>query len=153
MLKRTLPAVAAALLVVSSPRGPTPSRRSTPPGRPPARLRCAPIRVARAARAHSRDMVARRYFAHVTPAGSTLSMRVVRLRVDPRAPPLARWARRSAWGSGPLASPDAIVAAWLDSPAHRRIALARRWRVVGIGVASGTPFATPGATFTADFGT
>ena len=153
MLKRTLPAVAAALLVVSSPaRADTLTALNAAraaAGAPP--LRADP-RLARAARAHSRDMVARRYFAHVTPAGSTLSMRVARSGWTHGR---RRWrvGETLAWGSGPLASPDAIVAAWLNSPAHRRIALARRWRVVGIGVASGTPFATPGATFTADFGT
>jgi uncharacterized protein YkwD len=44
------------------------------------------------------------------------------------------------------------VLAWLRSPAHRRVLLDRRFRVAGIGIARGTPFATPGATYTADFG-
>ena len=97
-------------------------------------------------------MVARGYFGHVSPAGSTLSARV---RRSGWTRGRARWrvGETLAWGSGPRSTPDAIVAAWLASPAHRRIVLARRWRVVGIGVAPGTPFATPGATYTADFGT
>jgi uncharacterized protein YkwD len=111
----------------------------------------ADARLARAARRHSRDMVRRRYFDHVTPGGATLSTRVKR----------SGWTRgrRSwalgedlAWGTGGLAKPEAVVAAWMDSPPHRRNVLSRRFRVVGVGIAPGTPFGATGATFTADFG-
>jgi uncharacterized protein YkwD len=108
-------------------------------------------RLARAARRHSRDMVARRYFDHVSPGGADLRDRVARTGwIRGRA----RWrlAENLGWGSGSLATPDAIVDAWLESPAHRRILLDRGLRVVGIGIARGTPQGAPGATFTADFG-
>jgi hypothetical protein len=57
-----------------------------------------------------------------------------------------------AWGSGGLASPEAVVQAWMDSPPHRHIMLDRHLRVVGIGIVRGTPSGADGATFTADFG-
>ena len=108
-------------------------------------------RLARAARHHSRDMVARRYFEHVSPGGANLRDRVARtgwLRGRNRW----RLAENLGWGSGSLATPDAIVDAWLNSPGHRRILLDRGLRVVGIGIEPGTPQGSPGATYTADFG-
>jgi uncharacterized protein YkwD len=108
-------------------------------------------RLARAARAHSRDMVARGYFAHRSPSGAGLVARVARtgwLRGRRRW----RLAENLAWGTGPLAAPEAVVAAWMDSPPHRRHLLDRRLRLAGIGVAAGTPFTPSGATYTAELG-
>jgi uncharacterized protein YkwD len=107
--------------------------------------------LARAARGHSRDMVRHRYFSHTTPGGAGLATRVKR----------TGWMRGRrtwalgedlAWGTGDLARPEAVVAAWMASPPHRRNVLNRRFRHVGIGIAPGTPFGETGATFTADFG-
>lgn len=112
----------------------------------------ADARLARAARAHSRDMVAHGYFAHVSPSGTTLRSRVARTGWMRRRP-LWAIAENLAWGTAELATPAAVVAAWMGSPGHRRNVLARELRVVGIGVAPGTPFAGSGATYTADFGT
>jgi len=111
----------------------------------------ADARLARAARGHSRDMVARRYFSHVAPGGPGLAARVARTGwMHGRA----RWAigENLAWGSGSLGSPAAIVKAWMDSPPHRHNLLNRRFHVVGIGLVASTPFGTEGATYTADFG-
>lgn len=108
-------------------------------------------RLARSARAHSRDMVARHYFDHVSPRGAGLRERVARTGWT-RGRNGWRLAENLGWGSGSLATPSAIVAAWLDSPDHRRILLDRRLRVDGIGIAPGTPQGAPGATYTADFG-
>jgi uncharacterized protein YkwD len=111
-------------------------------------------RLARAARLHSRDMVAHRYFAHESLSGDRPSARVARTgwMAGRRA-----WhvGEDLAWGIGPNARPAAIVAAWLRSPAHRRVLLDRRYRVVGVGIALGTPVAgvVRGLTYTADFGT
>jgi uncharacterized protein YkwD len=107
--------------------------------------------LARAARAHSRDMVKRRYFDHVSPSGTGLRTRVARtgwMRGRPR------WliAEDIGWGTGSLARPAEMVAAWMASPPHRHNILDAHLRVVGIGIARGTPVAHPGATFTADFG-
>ena len=111
----------------------------------------ADARLARAARGHSRDMVAHGYFEHVTPGGLGLRERVGRTGWT-RHRPRWRLAENIGWGTGILATPQAIVDAWLASPAHRRILLSRGLRVVGIGVVGGTPDGQAGATYTADFG-
>jgi hypothetical protein len=45
-----------------------------------------------------------------------------------------------------------IVAAWIASPPHHRILLGGRFRDIGVGVATGTPKASTGATYTLDAG-
>src|SRR5215211_6871061 len=99
-------------------------------------------RLALAARRHSRDMVAHRYFSHDSRTGEPFSARVARTGwMRSRA----HWSvgETLAWGVGAKAEPRAIVAAWLASADHRRIVLA-----------GGTPFGSrrAGRTFTADFG-
>jgi len=107
----------------------------------------------RAARRHSREMVRRRFFAHESCGGARFSTRIA----------ATGWMRRHrrwrvgetlAWGWGTSAAPAQIVAAWLRSPSHRRIALSPRYRRVGIGIVRGTPVAgaPAGLTYTADFG-
>ncbi len=108
-------------------------------------------RLSLAAQRHSQDMVARRYFDHVSPGGGGLRTRVARTGWM-RGRPVWALGEDLAWGTGTLATPEAIVTAWMNSPAHRRILLLRRFRVVGIGIATGTPFSPDGATYTADFG-
>lgn len=117
----------------------------------------APLRVsgklARAARRHSRDMVRHQYFAHDSRFGAAFSARIA----------ATGWMRgrdawsvgeNLAWGGGPRATPEAIVAAWMASPAHRRNILDRRFHTIGIGVVTGMPVAAggTGATYTTDFG-
>ena len=110
-------------------------------------------RLARAALGHSRDMVARGYFEHVSPSGERLAQRVARTGwLLPRP----HWilGETLAWGRGALADPAAVVAAWMRSPSHRHVVLRRGYRRVGIAIVAGTPFgpAGDGATYTADFG-
>lgn len=107
-------------------------------------------RLALAARRHSRDMVAHHYFSHDSRTGEGFSARIARTGwMQSRGP--WRVGETLAWGVGAKGAPRAIVAAWLASAGHRRIVLASRFRVVGIGVAEGTPFGA-GRTYTADFG-
>ena len=40
------------------------------------------------------------------------------------------------WGTGPVGSPSAILAAWMRSPAHRANLLSRRWRDGGVASVS-----------------
>jgi uncharacterized protein YkwD len=105
-------------------------------------------RLARAARRFSTAMVRQRFFDHVSPEGSTLAGR-------------ARAAGYSGgtlgetigWGTGVLATPAAIVRAWMDSPPHHAVLLSRAFRRIGLGVAQGSPEgAGQAATVTADFG-
>jgi uncharacterized protein YkwD len=108
-------------------------------------------RLARAARAHSREMVARRYFGHRSADGTTFVMRIAATGWLQRR---GRWhvAENLAWGTGRLAAPRAVVAAWMASRPHRRHLLEPTLRLAGIGVAQGTPFTAAGATYTADLG-
>jgi uncharacterized protein YkwD len=110
-------------------------------------------RLNRAARRHSREMVLRRYFAHASPGGARFSARIAATGWMPRR---GRWyvGETLAWGWGTSAAPSGVVAAWLRSPSHRRVALSPRYRRIGIGIVRGTPVAgAPGGlTYTADFG-
>jgi hypothetical protein len=109
--------------------------------------------LTRAAQGHSDDMVARRFFEHVTPGGATLGDRVdatgyIEGQRD--------WelGEAIAWAQQPLDTPDSLMRAWLASPGHRAIILDRRFRDVGIGVTPGLTdgSANPGATAVLDFG-
>jgi uncharacterized protein YkwD len=96
-------------------------------------------RLARAARRQARDMVARGYFAHQRPGGPDLGRRL-------RS---AHWRgtvgeEAIAYGCGASAGAGATVAAWLASPPHRAILLARQADRVGISVQPGSPSACPG---------
>ncbi len=110
-------------------------------------------RLARASIAHSKDMVRRQYFAHESPSGRKV---VDRLRAVGYIPRTRSWTigENLAWGSGALARPEAIVAAWIASPPHRENLLSPRYSSVGMGVVLGTPAgsADEGATFTTNFG-
>jgi uncharacterized protein YkwD len=60
------------------------------------------------------------------------------------------------WGSGTSSTPQAIVAAWMQSPGHRANLLSPCFRDVGVGIATGAPAqldtGTVGATYVTDFG-
>jgi uncharacterized protein YkwD len=105
-----------------------------------------------AARRHSQDMVAGRYFAHDSRSGARFSARIARTGwMSGRG----RWSvgENLAWGSGTRATPRSIVAAWMHSAGHRHNLLDPRFRVIGIGIVRGAPVgADGGATYTTDFG-
>ena len=106
-----------------------------------------------AAASHSRDMVHRAFFAHNTPTGTTPSQRI---RSTGYTRGLPHWTigEDLAWGSGTLSTPTATITAWIASPAHNHVLLDPRVREIGVGIAIGTPNATPnGATYTLDSGT
>jgi uncharacterized protein YkwD len=98
------------------------------------------VRLLRAARGHSADMLRRQYFAHGSVAGRALAQ-------GARGPVFGE---DLAWGTGVGA--QWVVDQWLASPAHRAVLLRPGFRRVGIGIALGT-FAGRGgaAIFTADF--
>jgi uncharacterized protein YkwD len=107
----------------------------------------------RAAQAHSADMVTRRYFAHTSPEGRTLTRRA---RSAGYLRGTLSWALGEAIGWGPqgVDTSAALTRAWIESPPHRAILLAGRYRDLGIGVAAGVPDVAGGAGVTAvlDFG-
>lgn len=111
-------------------------------------------RLDQAAAAHSADMVANHYFEHTSPGGSTMLSRLLQ---SGYAQPGRRWqgGENIAWGTGVLATPDATVRAWMNSPGHRANILNAGFREVGTGVRAAVPLAgliLAGATYTQDFG-
>ncbi len=98
------------------------------------------VRLVRAARGHSADMMRRQYFAHGSVAGRALA-------AGARGPVFGE---DLAWGAGVTAT--WVVNQWLASPAHRAVLLRPGFRRVGIGITFGT-FAGHGgaAVVTADF--
>jgi uncharacterized protein YkwD len=108
-------------------------------------------RLADAATAHSRDMVRRRYFSHVSPGGETMGERIREAGYLGRARSYSL-GENLAWGTGSLASPLKIVEAWMRSPGHKRNILHPRFDEVGVGLALGAPVRDGGATYTTNFG-
>jgi uncharacterized protein YkwD len=105
-----------------------------------------------AAQRHSRSMVRRGFFSHVSPSGADLSDRLLRSGYV-RGTPARHVGETLAWGMGTPSTPTGIVAGWIASPSHHRILLGRGFREVGVGVTVGTPQAKAGgATYTLDTG-
>ena len=99
-------------------------------------------RLARAASAHSAEMLRGNYFSHGDFASRMAAFRV-------QGPSLGE---NLAWGNGPYARPSAIVGEWLASPEHRANLLRPGWTRIGIGLARGTFLGSGGSTVvTADF--
>jgi uncharacterized protein YkwD len=119
----------------------------------------APLRaddqLGRAAQTYSARMVRERFFAHVSPHGSTLTTRI-RKGTKYLTSSVRDWAlgENLAWGSRSLSTPRATVRAWMRSSGHRENILDDRFRDIGIGVAPGAPAAVsgPAATYTTNFG-
>jgi len=111
-------------------------------------------RLRQASAGHSSDMVARKYFQHSSPQGKTMLDRI-RASGYIRARSGFTVGENLGWGSGTLASPRALVSAWMNSPAHRANVLQGRYREIGIGLTMGAPSGgVQGAAITAttDFG-
>jgi uncharacterized protein YkwD len=108
-------------------------------------------RLGLAARRHAADMVARAYFSHLSPSGSSFADRL--RRVGYTQPCAWSGGETLAWGSGSLATPTSRVRGWMNSPPHRAIVLNATYREVGIGVMRGSPTnAGAGATYVGEFG-
>ncbi len=109
--------------------------------------------LTRAALAHSREMVAAGYFSHTGGDGSSA---VDRIRATGYIPTDRAWTvgENLAWGTGTLATPEAIVAAWMRSPGHRDNVLRPVFREIGLGVVAGNPQHSDGAgaTYATTFG-
>jgi uncharacterized protein YkwD len=106
-----------------------------------------------AAQRHGADMVARRFFDHVSPTGGTLNKRAGRAGYLDSAD---EWTLGEdiGWAPEADATPAALVDAWMNSATHRAVILEPVFREVGIGVAAGAPSAegAAGTTFVLDFG-
>ena len=110
--------------------------------------------LAEAADAHTAYMLEHDCFLHQCPGEKNL---IGRIQATPYLPCRCRWGvgENLAYGTLVLATPRALVDAWMDSPGHRANVLNRKFRHVGLGVRDGTPNAVDvpvSTTYTADFG-
>ena len=118
------------------------------------RLQAEPL-LGRVAASYARQMVRRQFFDHTSPAGSTM---LARIKATSYLRNVTSWSvgENLAWGSGNLATPRAMVRAWMQSAEHRANLLDRHFADVGIGVAAGAPVALEpgelGGTYVTDFG-
>jgi uncharacterized protein YkwD len=123
--------------------------RGEQPLRPNSRLR-------RAAQGHSNSMAFEDYFEHVGPQGQTPLVRLRDAGYISSSRVGYEIGENIAWGTLYLATPRAIVAAWMASPGHRANILDPRYRETGIGVSAHPPSSLahgqPGAIYTQDFG-
>jgi uncharacterized protein YkwD len=99
-------------------------------------------------------MVREHFFDHTSPAGSTPLKRIAGTSYLRRASSYSL-AENIGWGSGSLATPAAMVGAWMASAGHRENILDPAFHDLGVGVAIGAPARGAGgraATFVTDFG-
>jgi uncharacterized protein YkwD len=97
-------------------------------------------RLDRSAKAHADDMVAKKYFSHQSQSGERLADRVRKtgyLDSD-----TWRLGENLAWATGSLQTPSTVLAAWMNSPSHRRNILDRKFKDIGLAVTYGVPIET-----------
>jgi uncharacterized protein YkwD len=104
-----------------------------------------------AATRFARQMVRQGFFDHTSPGGSTMVRRIQRTAYARGARSWAL-AENIACGAGSTATPAEIVRLWMASAPHRANILNGGLRDIGLGVATGTPDGSAGATYVTDFG-
>ena len=111
-------------------------------------------RLATAASRHARDMARHHYFSHDSRNGSDFVERIRRAGYLRQSSGGWSLGENLAWGSGSLASPRAIVNAWMRSPGHRRNILTRRFTDAGIAFVRDAPVdgMDRAATYVAELG-
>ncbi len=97
-----------------------------------------------AAQQHSEQMVGEDYFAHVAPNGETPLDRVQATGYIPNAQVGYTIGENIAWGTLYLATPNAIVAAWIASPEHLANILNSEYLDTAIGVDPTAPASLAG---------
>ncbi len=114
------------------------------------------LHLQRAAQAHTESMAFGDYFQHVGPSGQTPLARMRASGYIHGAHAAYVVGENIAWGTLWLATPRAIVAAWMASPGHRANILNPRFRDTAVGVSPHVPGAMShgqhGAIYTQDFG-
>lgn len=100
--------------------------------------------LGRAARAHSHEMVAGRFFSDRGRRGSSLAERIlasgaVRALAASRANHPIALGENIAYASGSYATPEEVVRSWMRSSAHRELIIDRSFTRAGVGIALGTP--------------
>jgi uncharacterized protein YkwD len=104
-----------------------------------------------AAAEHTDDMLARNYFEHDSPEGGTFDERILSAGYARKG---QGWslAENLIWADGDLATPAALMNAWMNSEGHRENILNPKYRELGLAVRLGTPDGDPGVTVSAEFG-
>ncbi len=109
-----------------------------------------------AAEGHSAEMVSKDYFAHVSPSGETPLQRIEATGYIPNSQVGYTLGENIAWGTLYLATPKAIVAAWIASPEHLANILNAAYTETGLGVVPSVPVSLaegePGAVYSQEFG-
>jgi uncharacterized protein YkwD len=109
-----------------------------------------------AAEGHCTEMIADDYFAHVAPSGETPVDRLRQVGYLPGPSFGYVVGENLAWGTYTLATPQAIVDAWIASPGHLANILDARYTETGIGISAAVPASlgagAPGATYGQEFG-
>jgi uncharacterized protein YkwD len=107
--------------------------------------------LAAAAAKHARDMVRRHYFEHLSPSHKDHMDRIAAGHYPPTA---GCWsAGENLYYSTANPTPRQILAAWMNSPAHRANILRHGWRHTGLAVTASSPNGQPGLTIVALFAT
>jgi uncharacterized protein YkwD len=109
-----------------------------------------------AAQGHSESMVDQDYFEHTSPSGDTALSRMRAAGYIYSSQVGYEVGENIGWGTLWLATPNAIVAAWMASPGHRANILDAHFHDTAIGVSPHAPAALAhgqaGAIYTQDFG-
>ncbi len=110
----------------------------------------------RAAQTHTASMASKNYFEHFGPRGQTPAARIRAAGYISSSHVGYEVGENIAWGTLWMATPRAIVSAWMRSPGHRANILDRRYRDTGIGISPHAPSSLThgqaGAVYTQDFG-
>ncbi|HEY3959142.1 MAG TPA: CAP domain-containing protein [Solirubrobacteraceae bacterium] len=96
-------------------------------------------KLEQAAQSHTEAMVREDYFAHVAPNGETPVDRIQATGYIPNAEAGYTLGENIAWGTLELATPAAIVAAWIASPEHLENILTGAYAETAIGVTAAVP--------------
>jgi uncharacterized protein YkwD len=109
-----------------------------------------------AAEEHNAEMLQVDYFAHVAPDGETPVERIQKTGYVASESEGYVIGENLAWGTYSLATPKAIVEAWIASPGHLANILESRYTETGIGIVPAVPESlgegNPGATYAQEFG-
>jgi uncharacterized protein YkwD len=112
--------------------------------------------LAQSSQMHSEKMVSEDYFSHIAPNGETPLQRIQATGYIPNSQVGYTVGENIAWGTLSLATPSAIVAAWIASPEHLANILNTEYRDTAVGVDPAAPASLaegqPGAVYTQEFG-
>jgi uncharacterized protein YkwD len=112
--------------------------------------------LAQSSQMHSERMISENYFSHIAPNGETPLQRIQATGYIPNSQVGYTIGENIAWGTLSLATPSAIVAAWIASPEHLANILNSAYRDTAVGVDPAAPSSLaegqPGAVYTQEFG-